>query len=442
MTQTRRIIVDVTQLAHWTGKITGIPRVMDELAKRFYIDETSEVVFASWVKDIKEFCEIDFDQTILRRNGVVYRHAGDASVPAKSAAATMQSQPSISRPAGRQLLKRAVKKGLRVTGRVSPALSYRLEARAKHVHMQQYKKVAFGKGDLFFIPWGEWWDPNFTDRLVLAHKEGAGLVQIIHDIATTVWPQFYEQVAVNPTTYNARILPIADLVLCVSQNTKRELVGWLQQQKLHVPRVEVFRLGDVLDVAKPEKPVEQAFVDAKLKGGDYIMCVGTIEAKKNHAMFYYVYKWAKLQGIDLPKIVIVGRRGWGTENIYNMMTNDPEIGDNFVFLHDASDENLSWLYDHCLFTVLASFHEGWGIPIAESIARGVPNACSNTSSMVEVAEGFVEHFSPYSTDECLRAILKLLDPKVRKKAAEYAKVYRQTPWDDTYKQVKTYLETV
>jgi glycosyltransferase involved in cell wall biosynthesis len=308
--------------------------------------------------------------------------------------------------------------------------------------MQQYKQVVFHEGDIFFIPWGEWWDPNFTDRLVRAHDEGARLVQIIHDIATTVWPQFYEQVAVNPTTYNARILPITDLVLCVSQNTKKELVNWLQQQKLHVPRVEVFRLGDVLDVAKPVKPEEAAFKESKLKGGDYIMAVGTIEAKKNHAMFYYVYKWAALQGVPLPKLVVVGRRGWGTENIYNIMTHDPEVGSQFVFLHDASDENLSWLYDRCLFTVLPSFHEGWGIPIAESIARGVPNACSNTSSMTEIAEGFVEHFSPYSTDECLAAILKLLDPKIRAAAAAKAKQYRQTPWDDTYKEVKAYLETL
>lgn len=436
-----RIIVDVTQLAHWTGKITGIPRVMDELARRFYTDTSREALFVSWVKDIKEFCEIDFDQTILQRNGVVYRHVGDPA-PAPAQAAALPAAPGASQPASRQLLKRAVKKGLRITGRVSPAVSQRLEARAKQAHMRQYKKVAFQKGDLFFIPWGEWWDPNFTDRLVQAHDEGADLVQIIHDIATTVWPQFYEQVDVNPTTYNARILPIASLVLCVSQNTKRELVDWLKGQKLHVPRVEVFRLGDVLDVAKPEKPVEQAFVGSKLKGNDYIMCVGTIEAKKNHALFYYVYKWARLQGMQLPKLVIVGRRGWGTENIYAMMTGDPDIGSQFVFLHDASDANLSWLYDHCLFTVLPSFHEGWGIPIAESIARGVPNACSDTSSMVEVAEGFVEHFSPYSTDACLQAILKLLDPKVRQKAVEHTKAYHQTPWDDTYKQVKAYLETL
>lgn len=442
--QHHRIIVDVTQLAHWSGKITGIPRVMDELAKRFYTEDIHIVRFAVWVKDLQEFCEIDPYQTIVQRSGLVYRRTGDAvsGATAEAEAPRRSSAVTVS-PSGIRMVKRAVKKGLRVTSRFSPRIAAGIESRARRLQQQQYKRIDFRKGDILFIPWGEWWDPSFTSRLVRAHEDqGVRLVQIIHDVATTVWPQFYEKVDVDPTVYNARIVPIADLVLCVSQNTKRELAGWLHTQKLHVPRMEVFRLGDVLEVAAPERPAEAAFVRSGLSGHDYIMCVGTIEAKKNHAMFYYVYKLAAARGIRLPKLVVVGRRGYGTENAYTLMSNDPQVGSQFVFLHDASDANLSWLYDHCLFTVLPSFHEGWGIPIAESIARGVPCACSNTSSMTEIAEGFVEHFSPYSVDECLAAIQKLLDPALRKKAAAHTGQYVCTTWDQTYKQVKAFLESV
>jgi glycosyltransferase involved in cell wall biosynthesis len=430
-----RIFIDVTQLVHWSGKITGIPRVMDELAARFAREQSDDVVFVSWVRDLGELCEIDYMATMVERgNGVVYRTVGQPIGSATHA-------PTTAPPRHKITLKRVVKYGIRKTARLSKRLSAELEQRAKMVALRGYQAARFERGDQLLIPWGEWWDPGFTDRLVRAHdQQGVRLVQVIHDVATTVWPQFYEQVDVNPRTYNARILPIADLVLCVSENTKRELVGWLKTQKLHIPRVEVFRLGDVLEVAAPAKPAEQAFVDAKLRGGDYIMCVGTLEAKKNHALFYYVYKWAKAQGVALPKLVIVGRRGWGTENIYTMMANDPDIGSSFVFLHDASDENLTWLYDHCMFTVLPSFHEGWGIPIAESLARGVPCACSNTSSMVEIGEGIVQHFSPYSTDECLAAIVKWLDPKALAVARKRTATYRPTSWDAAYEQVKKYLE--
>jgi glycosyltransferase involved in cell wall biosynthesis len=429
-----RVYFDVTQLAHWGGKITGIPRVMDELAKRYHADPSADVRFMCWVKDVQDFCEIDFARTILARDGLVYLHGEEQSEGPVSASTPSRTAPTT------HLLKRAAKKGLRVAGKVSPRIADKLERRAKQQYAASYRRVAANTGDIFFIPWGEWWDPHFTDRLVRAHDEdGVRLIQIIHDVAPTVWPQFYEQVDVNPSTYNARIIPIADMVLCVSQNTKRELIAWLQQQRLHVPRIEVFRLGDQMHVTKPVKPANEAFKAAKLQGNDYLLVVGTFEAKKNHALFYSVYKLAKARGIDLPKLVIVGRQGYGTENIYNMMTLDPEVGGQFVFQHDTSDEELSWLYDHCLFTVLPSFHEGWGIPIAESVGRGVPCLCSNTSSMVEIAEGIVEHFSPASTDECLAGIQRWLVPKNLEAARKRTERYKPTSWDDTYRQVRAFV---
>jgi glycosyltransferase involved in cell wall biosynthesis len=236
------------------------------------------------------------------------------------------------------------------------------------------------------------------------------------------------------------ILPISDLVLCVSKNTKKEATEWLQAQKLNVPRMEVFRLGDDFQVAKAVEPTDEVFKAAKLKTSRYLLTVCTIEARKNHALLYYVYKLAAARAIDLPKIAIVGRRGWGTEEIYNFMANDPEVKDKIVFLHGKSDEELSWLYNHCEFTVFPSFYEGWGIPIAESVARGVPCLCSNTTSMVEIAEGYVDHFSPASADECLAQITKFLIPKNLEAARKKVKGYKQFSWDGSFDQVMKYLE--
>jgi glycosyltransferase involved in cell wall biosynthesis len=209
-----------------------------------------------------------------------------------------------------------------------------------------------------------------------------------------------------------------------------------------VPRIEVFRPGDDLQVSKPVKPIDPVFKKSGVRGSDFLLCVGTVEAKKNHQLFYYVYKLAKAKGIDLPKLVIVGRRGYQTESIINIMTLDPEVKDKFVFLFDASDEELSWLYDHCKFTVLPSFHEGWGIPIAESLARGIPSLCSNTSSMVEIAEGVVGHFSPASSDECLAAIQSWLKPEELAAARKKTKTYNQFPWDQSFRLVNDYLATI
>jgi glycosyltransferase involved in cell wall biosynthesis len=431
-TSSPTLYYDITQLAHWSGKITGIPRVIDELAKRFYSDSELKVEFVSWVKERGELCLIDFEQTILERRGVVYATHNNSSRPT----------PASPTHKYRRLAKKVVKKGFAVSAKVSPQLAGRLEARVQHLATMQYQPAQFESGDILFIPWGEWWDQNFTNYVVGCHKNrGVKVVQIIHDIGPTSQPHLFERVAVKPTVYNSQVLPIASLVLTNSQNSKRELIEWLQAEHLHVPPITVFRLGDSLEVAKPRPPADPAFSAAKFKGNDYILSVGTFEAKKNHHLLYYVYKLALARNIELPPVVIVGRRGWQTDMTYDFMTEDPAIKGKFIFLFNAGDEELSWLYDHCLFSVLASFHEGWGIPVAESLARGVPCLCSNTSSMVEIAEDQVDHFSPFSTDECLAGIQKMLQPAYLKQARAKAKTYRSHDWDQAYRQAKTAVIT-
>lgn len=441
-----RIIIDVTQLVHWSGKLTGIPRVMYELAVRFSREKNEEIVFATWVKDIQEMCEVDFAATMAQRgNGIAYRKKGQAwPVEASSAAAKATSAPAPAVTGKRPItVKRVVKYGLRKAGRVAPGLADKLEQRGKQMVLNSYQRVEFAQGDVLFIPWGEWWDQNFIQRLKDWRGRGVRLAPVIHDIGPMVAPQFSGHSSESLADYTRNIVPIAELTLVVSQNTKKDLTKWLAGQKLEAPRIEVFRLGEDFEFnSKPKKPVDPLFIKSGLKGDDFIMCMGTVELKKNQTLLYYVYKLARARGITLPKLLIVGRRGWKMDVTLDMIAEDPEISQEILSLHDISDEELMWLYDNCKFTVLPSFYEGWGIPVAESLAHGVPCICSNTSSMVEIAPGLTEHFSPYSTDECLAAIQHLLEPKEYRAALVRVKKYKQTSWDDSYKQVKMYLETL
>ncbi len=167
--------------------------------------------------------------------------------------------------------------------------------------------------------------------------------------------------------------------------------------------------------------------------------MGTIEARKNHTLLYYTYKLAKDRGITLPKLVVVGRPGWKADNIYDIMTSDPDINEQLIILQDICDNELSWLYENCLFSIYPSFYEGWGLPIAESIARKVPCICSNTSSMPEIAGNLVDYFSPLSADECLAAIVRLLDKEQLRKAKERVALYKPTSWDQSFATVNAII---
>lgn len=415
-----RLYYDVTQLVHWPGKLTGIPRVMHELASRFAAEQP--VTFVTWVKEQGSFCSVDFNEAMQRRE--------NSGQPKQ---ATQDNQQSPRRSAKQQLA--------RVTRKISPRLHAQL-VRQYQSHSLQQQPVSIDRDDQVIIPWGEWWDPTFTDYISSLQDKRVRVIQIIHDMATTLQPQFFEPVAVSPTDYNRIVLPRCALVLAVSENTKRELSEWLKSERLSLPPIAVFREGDDLAVSRSQKPRDSYFKLSGLKGNDYILTVGTIEAKKNHHLYYYVYKLAAQKGIDLPKLVIAGRKGWGSETTIDLLSRDPQIKDKIVILHGKSDEELSWLYDNCLFTILASFHEGWGIPIAESIARGKPCLCSGTSSMVEVAKGHTQLFNPLSPDDCLAAIQKLLKPKELAAMNKKVRAYKLFSWDESYAQVATLIQEI
>jgi len=444
-----RTIVDVTQLAHWEGKITGIPRVMNELAVRFRRSDPT-AVFAVWVKEIQEFCEIDFEETIVKRgHGIVYRYAGEtsSSTPQSTPVNEVSDMPSPRATASIQKqARRVVKAGLARSRRFAPGLADSLETRAKAAHMSRFKRIEFQEDDTLFIPWGEWWDGNFIAKLEEWHRDhGIKIVQIVHDMGPAIMPHISNSGNASQTfpIYCRRILPICSLILTVSENSKQEATTWLKQHKLPVPPMYSFRLGDDIHIAKPEPSRDPAYKQSGLRGNDFILMVGTFELKKNHLLLYYVYHLALERGIDLPKIVMVGRRGWLTEVTYELMSKDPLVKDKFIFLFNTSDEELSWIYDRALFTVLPSFYEGWGIPIAESLARGVPSLAGNTSSMPEVAPGFVKHFSSYSTDECLDAITYWLDnPKELARVRKHTKTYKQFNWDESFAQVTKRMKEI
>jgi glycosyltransferase involved in cell wall biosynthesis len=438
-----KYIIDVTQLVHWPGRLTGIPRVVEELARRFP-STGKTTVYVSWVKELGAFCEIDFNATLaIRGNGIEYRlRTQETDASEGSPAVAVETPVEASQLSKIQATKILAKKIVRRLKLEKIPIVERVRRGRYLKMMQNYRQVTIQKDDIVFIGAGEWWDKAFIAYLEDAHAKEAKIVQVSHDLLPITAPQFSGHATESLSNYNRHIFPISSLVLSVSRATKQDIVTWLTREGLPIPPIEVFRLGEDFTKNAPVKPKSEDFVSTGLKGSDFILTVGTIEARKNHALLYYTYKLAKARGIKLPKLLIVGRRGWKTDDIYGYMTQDPDTKDLLIPLHDIADAELSWLYDNCLFTVFPSQCEGWGMPIAESITRGVPVIAGNVSSMAEIAPDFTVSFSPNSTDELLDAIIRLLDSEVLAAQKKHIRDYRPTTWDDSFDQVANFLETL
>jgi glycosyltransferase involved in cell wall biosynthesis len=424
-----KIFFDVTQLVGWKGGLTGIPRTTDEIAMR--LKDLPNTEFIIWNTAQRKFKTVDihkYYEVQAPLNREYFKNIKPGDVPEVP-------------PFGGRVTRKAklVLGNLPVAGRYLKAANRRLkDSKAfKDANSLVTGEPNVQPGDTLFIPCGVWDDKFYIDQLLEWKHSGSKLAFIAYDILPIVVPQFSGQWGAPMKDFIKKVTAECDVVFCISEHTKNDLEAWLKDNDLKAPPMAIIRLGDEFEFNDPVVPRDKLFAKSNIQktGEDFILCTGTIEARKNHTLLYYTYKLAKSRGIDLPKLVVVGRRGHRTENIIHIMQDDPEVNDKIMLLFDTNDQELSWLYKHCKFTIYPSFYEGWGLPIAESIANGIPCLTSNTSSMTEVAPKIADYFNPASPDDCLAAIQGYLDAKKYAKAKAKAKAYKPVQWDYTFEQV-------
>ena len=406
----KKIFIDVTQLMQWQGRLTGVPRVQHELISRFAKDKDS--IFVTWHG--YDFCEIKAEDIFTIRSN----NTGEPE------AAT-----------GYLRLRFNHAKHILGRSRRLKAIYHKMRTSNQTVGVGDFNKIVIPSSeDAFFIAEGIWSDENYIQKIVDFSKNGTKIIQISYDMLPIVTPQYSGHSTDWLSNYARNVYPICSLVLSISQHTKMDIENWLKSQHLAIPKIEVFRLGDDFKLNTPVKTN-----NSKISSAEFVLCVGTIEARKNHTLLYYTYKQAALKGIELPHLVVVGRKGWRAENVFDLISTDPDVKGNITILENASDEELSWLYSNCRFTIYPSFYEGWGLPIAESMYYGVPCIASNTSSMPEVAGSLVSYFDPTSPEMLLKEIVTLQHDTNLKAATLKAKQYKMTSWTDSYDQVKKYI---
>jgi glycosyltransferase involved in cell wall biosynthesis len=418
----KNIWIDLTDIIDWTGHFTGIQRVEYELASRFKDLENVRFFYYHPLKS--SFIETDF-QRLEEKSKVA---SGEVKLTPKQLA---QQVP--------------VSKRISIKFKESIPHNTRMKLVKIKNKAQKISEGApldplypFEPEDLVLILGGNWAFASYMPAIAKVKRKLRKLktVHVIYDLIPVFQPGFFPAAMEGSyTKYIDRVLKLSDLSLAISEYTKIDALKHSSNKGLLPPKIEPFRLGDdfvKLAVSKPKK------VD--VKKGKFLFCVGTFEVRKNHHLLYYAIKSAIAKGINIPKLVIVGKKGWLSDSTLHLLNNDPEVKDRVIILHKSSDKEMAWLYENCMMTVYPSYYEGWGLPIAESLRYGKMCLSSGTSSMKEVGGDLVDYFSPYDSEGLLDLIEKYLDPAELKKAEQKIKKnYKETTWDMTYNQVKEIL---
>ena len=419
-----RLVIDVTELAHSNGNPTGVTRVINELGKRYIND--ADAIFVAWSTNLHSYYAVD--------NAFFYEDLEPTSIS--------QSQKQSMRKSSVNMAKNLIRRS-RLASRITEIVMKKIHRLRTLISDIKKNKFNLAADDVLVIM-ADWHaqDPLFVKHIIDSQALGVKIIQLVHDLLPISAPQYSGHASKYVKSYVREIYPLCSLIVAISENTKKEIIEWLKTNSLRIPPVETIRLGDDFSTSKPVKPTDDRFIKSMLRGSDYILCVGTIEARKNHALLYYTYKLAKSRNIKIPKLIIVGRMGWMSNDVNEIILNDPDTKDSMIILNNVDDNQLSWLYDNCIFSIYPSFCEGWGLPIAESVHRGVPCVCSNTSSMPEVAGNLAVYFNPYSPEECLNSIQNFLNPITLRNACEKLIDYKPTSWQETYTSFQKVIAVV
>lgn len=236
----------------------------------------------------------------------------------------------------------------------------------------------------------------------------------------------------------------ADHIITISRSTMEDIFSryGVDRKKITVAypgyNKEIFHHQQ--DPAKAKKTLKKYGID-----DSYIIYIGTIQPRKN--LIRLIEAFARIQE-DL-KLVIVGKtKGEGREGwMYEDVLKTPGklgIEGKVIFTGFVQQEDLPYLLSGSLAFILPSLWEGFGIPVLEAMAAGVPVMVSNVSSLPEVVGDAGLTFDPYSVDQMEQAIRTILsDKKLRQKYSnlglEQAKKFS---WDKMAKTVLRVFEKV
>lgn len=252
----------------------------------------------------------------------------------------------------------------------------------------------------------------------------------MHDIIPALFPDLFGDDAPLFPPWCAFTAQAARLILCNSRNTAHDLEAYLTRQAIPHGPIAPVRLADA-DLLAFRPPPEAPSPRPR----PYVLMVSTIEPRKNHRLLLEV--WRRLLATHgrerVPDLVLVGRVGWRIQELMAELAACRFLDGKIVHVDQADDRALAAHYAHCRFSVYPSLYEGWGLPVAESLAFGKYVVAAGVSAIPEIGGDLIDYHAPTDVDAAFRLIARAIDDDAFLAERERAirAHYRPTTWADT-----------
>lgn len=231
------------------------------------------------------------------------------------------------------------------------------------------------------ISMGADWDGRLAAHLrELRERTGCTVVTMVYDLVplTHTHLAFHNEPELF-VRYFRELVRASDVVTCISEQSRRDLVEFVASEGVELRRSEVLVLGE------RDRPV----IEGTSERDDFYLCVGTIERRKNIELVYDALRLLDAEGSPLPQVVVAGAPGWGNDDLLaELQLRSTPASRAMVLLGSVDDETLDRLYRTARALLFPSHFEGWGLPVREAAIRGCPVAAGDSPAIREAAAGF------------------------------------------------------
>lgn len=253
----------------------------------------------------------------------------------------------------------------------------------------------------------------------------------IHDMTCWLMPEAHTEANVRAdSTFADRILKRASGLIAVSENTRKDAIRILN---LHPDRVQTIYSG-----------VDERFFDAKPipRERPYVLYLGTIEPRKNIDLLLDAWQLMRPEYREHFDLLLAGPIGWRSEATMSRLVSG-SVGVHY--LGYVPESQIPGLTAGAAAFAYISRYEGFGFPVAQAMAAGVPVLTSNTSCLPEVAGDGALLVDPQSPAEVAAGLERLLeDGELRKRlgAAGRARASELFRWKECARRSHAFFQQV
>src|SRR5471032_2439525 len=237
-------------------------------------------------------------------------------------------------------------------------------------------------------------------------------VVTIHDMSLRLYPRYHPP---RRVILNRPLVDIAarraDAIITPSESAKCDIVRFYN---LDPRRVHVVYEAAAPSFTRVHDPVELARVRQRYGLAErIILYVGTIEPRKNLPTLIDAFAARRRSGELSHQLVCVGPYGWLSRGIDAQIAQST-VGDAIKFTGYVPFEDLPALYSLAEMFVYPSMYEGFGLPVVEAMACGVPVITGRTAALSEIGGGAIVEVDRIEPDALGRALVELAGSRDRR----------------------------